>query len=81
MHSKHGIIHRDIKPENILIDSLGSIKLADFGWSNYHEKDQVRYSYCGTPDYVAPEMIGGQGYNTSIDYWHVGVLIFELLSG
>lgn len=51
------IIHRDIKPENILLDSNGVVKLADFGWSNYFDDDSKRVTYCGTPEYLAPEMI------------------------
>ena len=51
------IIHRDIKPENILLDSGGIVKLADFGWSNYFDDDSRRLTYCGTPEYLAPEMI------------------------
>lgn len=81
MHSKHAVIHRDIKPENILIDELGSIRLADFGWSNYFEFKQPRFSYCGTPEYLAPEMIKKEGHTTDIDYWNLGVLIYELLCG
>ena len=51
------IIHRDIKPENILLDSNNSVKLADFGWSNFFNGDSRRLTYCGTPEYLAPEMI------------------------
>jgi len=52
------IIHRDIKPENILLDGDGAVKLADFGWSNFFQDDEKkRQTYCGTPEYLAPEMI------------------------
>lgn len=51
------IIHRDIKPENILLDSDGAVKVADFGWSNFFNQTQARLTYCGTPEYLAPEMI------------------------
>jgi len=74
------IIHRDIKPENILLDENGSVKLADFGWSNY-EGDIKRQTYCGTPEYLAPEMIRKEGHDTGIDIWDLGVLAFELLAG
>ena len=59
---KMGIIHRDIKPENILLDEYGVIKLADFGWSNYI-KYKKRMSYCGTPEYLSPEMIKRVGHD------------------
>lgn len=75
------IIHRDIKPENILLDSDGRCKLADFGWSNFHEGNKQRETYCGTPEYLAPEMINKSGHNESIDIWSLGVLLFELLTG
>lgn len=72
------IIHRDIKPENILFVD-GKAKLADFGWCNL--KDDFRNTYCGTPDYLAPEMIREKGHNEKLDIWTVGVLTFELLTG
>jgi serine/threonine protein kinase len=73
------IIHRDIKPENILLDENGRVKLADFGWSNY--EDKKRQTYCGTPEYLAPEMIKKEGHDTTVDIWDLGVLMFELLTG
>lgn len=73
------IIHRDIKPENILFVN-GSLKLADFGWSNV--KDQrARTTYCGTPDYLAPEMVADKPHNEKLDVWTLGVLLYELVSG
>lgn len=73
------IIHRDIKPENILISSDDSIKLGDFGWSNF--LDDERDTYCGTLEYLAPEMINRSGHGVSLDMWSLGVLLFELLAG
>lgn len=85
LHSRDPpIIHRDIKPENLLLDKEGRdgrIKLADFGWSNFFNSDRTRMTYCGTLDYLAPEMINQQGHTTSLDLWNLGVLLFELLTG
>jgi len=74
------IIHRDIKPENLLLDDDGRLKLADFGWSNFKGSKQ-RDTFCGTPDYLSPEMVNKQGHDTSVDIWSFGVLLFEFLSG
>lgn len=74
------IIHRDIKPENLLLDEAGRIKLADFGWSNF-KNEQSRVTYCGTPEYLSPEMVRKQGHDTSVDIWSLGVLLFEFLAG
>lgn len=79
MHSQDPqIIHRDIKPENLLIFP-GSLKVADFGWSNFHSYS--RQTYCGTPDYLAPEMITGENHDAKLDVWALGVLLYELLVG
>lgn len=72
------ILHRDLKPENILINSK-DLKIIDFGWSNVN--DDFRNTYCGTPDYLCPEMIMGTGHNEKLDIWTLGVLMFELLIG
>lgn len=82
LHSQNPpVIHRDIKPENILLDENESAKLCDFGWSNFYSKEKKRTTYCGTPEYLAPEMIRQTGHNESLDYWNIGVLCFELLTG
>eukprot|EP01016_Furgasonia_blochmanni_P016812 TRINITY_DN1981_c0_g1_i3.p1 TRINITY_DN1981_c0_g1~~TRINITY_DN1981_c0_g1_i3.p1 ORF type:complete len:745 (-),score=241.93 TRINITY_DN1981_c0_g1_i3:84-2318(-) len=81
LHAKD-IVHRDLKPENILIDQYGRTKLADFGWSAYLKRDETRTTYCGTVDYLAPEMLTSQHrHNKTVDIWSVGVLIYELLTG
>jgi serine/threonine protein kinase len=74
------IIHRDIKPENILINQK-TLQIADFGWSNENDNKEVRNTFCGTPDYLAPEMIMGNGHNEKLDMWTVGILMYELLHG
>ena len=75
------IIHRDIKPENLLLNESGRVLLADFGWSNFKNDGDVRKTFCGTPEYIAPEMLRKEGHDHRIDIWSVGVLMFELLSG
>ena len=82
LHSQNPpIIHRDIKPENVLLDDDGRCKLCDFGWSNFDNGDVNRNTFCGTPEYLAPEMISKAGHNESVDIWALGVLMFELLAG
>ena len=75
------IIHWDIKPENILLDNDGRVKLGDFGWSNFFNEESQRTTYCGTPEYLAPEMIKQQGHAKPLDIWNLGILLFELLVG
>uniref|UniRef100_A0A8U7NWM9 non-specific serine/threonine protein kinase n=1 Tax=Corvus moneduloides TaxID=1196302 RepID=A0A8U7NWM9_CORMO len=77
-----GIIYRDLKPENILLDEEGHIKLTDFGLSKEsidHEKKA--YSFCGTVEYMAPEVVNRRGHTQSADWWSFGVLMFEMLTG
>ena len=75
------IIHRDIKQENVLLTENDVAKLTDFGWSNYIEEDEVRKTVCGTPIYLAPEIIKQQGHDEHVDIWCIGVLLFELITG
>ena len=80
-HMSPPIIHRDIKPENILVDEKMRAKLSDFGWSNYLKGNYKRTTICGTPIYLAPEIINNTGHDEKIDIWCVGVLMFELMTG
>ena len=75
------IIHRDLKPENLLLNENGRIYLADFGWSNFKNDGDIRKTFCGTPEYIAPEMLKKEGHDHRIDIWSIGVLMFELLAG
>ena len=80
-HMNPKIVHRDIKPENVLLDKGMVAKLTDFGWSNYMQGDCKRTTVCGTPVYLAPEIINNQGHDEHVDIWCIGVLLFELMAG
>uniref|UniRef100_A0A8D2ZNS4 non-specific serine/threonine protein kinase n=1 Tax=Scophthalmus maximus TaxID=52904 RepID=A0A8D2ZNS4_SCOMX len=77
-----GIIYRDLKPENILLDEEGHIKITDFGLSKEAiDNDKRAYSFCGTIEYMAPEVVNRRGHTQSADWWSFGVLMFEMLTG
>ena len=81
MHERY-VIHRDIKPENILIDETGRLKIADFGWAVHNPNSEVlRYTLCGTPEYLSPEMVSQTGHGVGVDLWAMGVFMFEVLFG
>ncbi len=78
LHSKH-VIHRDLKPENLL-EFQGQVKISDFGWS-IHAPNNRRRTFCGTKDYICPEMVAGREHDHRVDIWTVGVLCYELNAG
>ncbi|KAK3843201.1 MAG: camp-dependent protein kinase type 2 [Linnemannia gamsii] len=79
----HGnnIIYRDLKPENILIDAQGNVKITDFGFAKHLADNETAWTFCGTPDYLAPEVITSKGYGKAADWWSFGIFIFEMLAG
>ena len=78
----HNIVHRDIKLDNILIDLDNKIKICDFGVSKRIKNNEIMYEQCGTPTYIAPEILKGKGYEGfSVDVWSVGVVLYAMLSG
>jgi len=80
---EHGIVYRDLKPENILLTAEGHVKLADFGLSKegVTHGTEGSHSFCGTPEYLAPEVLDRSGHGTAVDWWSLGALLYEMLTG
>ena len=79
---KNSMIYRDLKPENILMDSKGHLKISDFGLSKILDSpDDKAYTLCGTPQYLAPEILNNKGYDKTVDWWSLGCFLYEMLTG
>merc|ERR1711937_1071322 len=78
----HDVIYRDLKPENVLLAADGHVKITDFGFSKEGIKDNVSAtSMCGTPEYLAPEILGKLGHGKAVDWYTLGALMYEMLTG
>ena len=80
LHDK-GYIYRDLKPENILMDEKGYLRITDFGLAKKIKEGEKANSFCGTPEYLAPEIINGVGYDKNVDWWSFGILLYEMICG
>uniref|UniRef100_A0A5K3ETW2 non-specific serine/threonine protein kinase n=2 Tax=Mesocestoides corti TaxID=53468 RepID=A0A5K3ETW2_MESCO len=78
---KMGIVYRDLKPENILLDTEGHVKLTDFGLSKERVDRDLTHTFCGTIEYMAPEILLRQGHGKAVDWWSLGTLMYDMLSG
>lgn len=75
------ILYRDLKPENVLITNTGHIKFVDFGFAKHIKDGDISFTLCGTPEYLAPEMVSQSGHDFALDWWTLGILLFEMATG
>lgn len=82
LHSK-GVVYRDLKPENIIVDAEGHLRLTDFGLSkgDLHTQANMTDSFCGTTEYLAPEIITDKQYGYSVDWYSLGLVMYEMITG
>lgn len=78
---ENNIVYRDLKPENLLLDPEGHIRITDFGLSKKDVEGDTAQSLCGTPEYLAPEILRKVPYGKSVDWWSLGILIYEMING
>jgi len=77
---KRGYCYRDLKPENLMVDNNGYVRIIDLGFAKKIQAGQKTYTFCGTPEYIPPEIVSNSGHTIAADYWSLGILVFELLS-
>jgi len=80
LHSM-GIVYRDLRPENLILDTTGYLKMVDFGYAKTLKTDSLTWTLVGTPEYLAPEIIQSKGHNKAVDWWALGILVYEMLAG
>ncbi|KAJ1158496.1 hypothetical protein NDU88_011184 [Pleurodeles waltl] len=76
-----GVIYRDLKPENLILYKHGYVKMVDFGFAKELRKGEKTYTFCGTPEYLAPEILRNEGHDFAVDFWMLGILAFEMMVG
>lgn len=78
----NNVVHRDLKPENVLMHPSGYVCLADFGLAKFlKDREDQTFSFCGTAEYLAPEIIEQRGHSYAVDWWTLGILIYEMVTG